>query len=126
MALLKGLFHPNRLGLGVKSVVSIFQREMETLLTGILNVAVFLDDIAVRGPNHAARRENVREVLRRLSSTGLLVNEEKPVRLASQVIYLGLYILAATVRTTSEKAKAVQDAPEPRNLSEPKVYLGLL
>ena len=122
----KGLFRPNRLGFGVKSAVSIFQREMETLLSGIPNVAVFLDDIAVTGPNPAAHRENVREVLRRLSSAGLRVNEEKSVWLASEVTYLGFCISADGIRTTPEKTKAVQDAPEPRNLSELKAYLGLL
>ena len=38
----KGLFRPNRLGFVMKGAISIFQRERETLLSGILNVAVFL------------------------------------------------------------------------------------
>ena len=122
----KGLFRPNRLAFGVKSAVSIFQREMETLLSGIPNVAVFLDDIAVTGPNPVAHRENVREVLRRLNSAGLRVNEEKSVWLAAEVKYLGFSISAAGVRTTAEKTAAVQEAPEPRNLSELKAYMGLL
>ena len=122
----KGLFRPNRLGFGVKSAVSIFQREMETLLSGIPNVAVFLDDIAVTGPDPAAHQANVREVLRRLSSAGLRVNGDKSVWLAEEVTYLGFCISAAGVRATSEKTKAVQDAPEPRNLPELKAYLGLL
>ena len=122
----KGLYRPNRLCYGVKSAVSIFQREMETLLAGIPNVAVFLDDIAVTGSSPASHRANVREVLRRLSSAGLRVNEEKSVWLANEVNYLGFRISAAGVQTTAEKTRAVLDAPEPCNLGELWAYLGMI
>ena len=121
----KGLFRPNRLPMGVKSAVAIFQREMETLLAGIPNVAVFLDDIAITGHSSVQHRQNVREVLNRLSAAGLRVNE-KSVWVSHQVYYLGFCISAAGVHTSPEKTRAVNDAPQPQNISQLRAYIGLL
>ena len=122
----KGLFRPNRLSMGVKSAVAIFQREMEVLLAGIPNVAVFLDDIAVTGHSTAQHRQNVREVLKRLHAAGLRVNEEKSVWVSDEVCYLGFRVSAAGVHTLPEKTRAVNDAPPPQNISQLRAYLGLL
>ena len=122
----KGLFRPNRLSMGVKSAVAIFQREMETLLAGIPNVAVFLDDIAITGHSTAQHRQNVREVLKRLNAAGLRVNEQKSVWVSDQVYYLGFCISAAGVHTSPEKTRAVNGAPQPQNVSQLRAYLGLL
>ena len=45
----KGLFIYNRLPYGVSSAPGIFQRTVETLLQGIPNVLIYLDDILVSG-----------------------------------------------------------------------------
>ena len=122
----KGLFRPTRLCYGVKSAVSIFQREIETLLSGIPSTAVYLDDICVTGSCPAEHIRNVRLVLERLARAGLKVNQDKCVWLADQVEYLGYSISAAGVQPTSEKSRAVLDAPEPTNLRQLRSYLGML
>ena len=94
-------------------------------LTGIPNVAAFLDDIAVTGYVEK-HRQNVQEVLRRISSAGLLVNADKSVWLADEVNYLGFRSSSAGVQTTSERTRAVREAPEPCNLSDLRAYLGML
>lgn len=43
----RGLFCYNRLPFGVSSAPAIFQRTMETILTGIPGVQVYLDDVLV-------------------------------------------------------------------------------
>ena len=45
----KGLFAYNRLPFGVSSAPGIFQRTIESLLKGIPNVLVYLDDILIMG-----------------------------------------------------------------------------
>ena len=122
----KGLFRPTRLCYGVKSAVSIFQREMDTLLSGIPSTAVYLDDICVTGSCPAEHIRNVRLVLERLARAGLKVNQDKCVWLADQVEYLGYSISAAGVQPTPEKSRAVLDAPEPTNLRQLRSYLGML
>ena len=99
----KGLFQPTRLCYGVKSAVSIFQREIETLLSGIPNTAVYLDDICVTGPSPSEHLRNVRQVLERLACAGLKVNRDKCVWLADQVDYLGYSIGRRSATNSREK-----------------------
>ena len=122
----KGLFQPTRLCYGVKSAVSIFQREMETLLSGIPNTAVYLDDICVTGSSAAEHLCNVRLVLERLAGAGLKVNRQKCVWLADRVSYLGFSISAAGVQPSPERSRAILDAPEPTSLRQLRSYLGML
>ena len=45
----KGLYQYTRLPFGISSAPAIFQRVMETLLQGIPNVSIYIDDILVTG-----------------------------------------------------------------------------
>ncbi len=45
----RGLFRNNRLPFGVSSSPGIFQRAMESLLQGIPNIVIYLDDILIAG-----------------------------------------------------------------------------
>ena len=47
--IVKGLYQYTRLPFGIASAPSIFQRTMETILQGIPNVSVYIDDILVTG-----------------------------------------------------------------------------
>ena len=53
---------------------------------------------AVTGPTPEKHRQNVKEVLRRLSSANLRVNADKSVWLADEVTYLGFRISSAGVQ----------------------------
>ena len=66
------------------------------------------------------------EVLKRLESAGLRLETDQCVFLAPSVIYLGYRIDAQGIHPVTEKVKAIQDAPQPRNVTELKSYLGLL
>jgi len=67
----RGLFQYNRLPFGVSSAPGIFQRVMESLLSGVPNVVVYLDDILVTGPTEEEHLAALEEVLRRLQAAGL-------------------------------------------------------
>ena len=66
------------------------------------------------------------ETLQRLKEAGLRLKKEKCVFLAPSVEYLGHRIDAQGLHPTLEKVRAVQEAPQPMNVSELKSYLGLL
>lgn len=122
----KGLFTYNRLPFGVASAPAIFQRTMEGLLQGIPGVVVYLDDILVTGVNQDCHLETLEEVLTRLKEAGLRLKRGKCVFLADEVEYLGHRVDAQGLHPTGAKVRAIDEAPEPRNVTELKAYLGLL
>ena len=78
----RGLFEYTRLPFGVSSAPGIFQRVMESLLRGIINVVVYLDDILITGPDDETHLATLEAVLKRLSEAGLRARKEKCVFLA--------------------------------------------
>ena len=72
----RGLFQYNRLPFGISSAPGIFQRVMESLLSGIPGVVVYLDDILVTGPTEEEHLATLDKVLQRLSEAGLRLRKE--------------------------------------------------
>jgi len=122
----KGLFRYTRLPFGVSAAPAIFQRTMDCLLQDIPQVAVFQDDILVTGDSDESHISHLREVLRRLDAEGFRLRKEKCEYMLPEVTYLGHRITADGIQPTSDKVKAVQDAPTPKNASELKSFLGLI
>ena len=122
----RGLFQYNRLPYGVSSAPGIFQRTMETLLQGIQSVVVYIDDILITGATEEEHLQALDEVLHRLERAGLRLNKTKCVLMASSVTYLGHRIDQYGLHPLADKVRAVQEAPEPRNVTELKSYLGIL
>ena len=122
----KGLFRYNRLPFGIASAPGIFQRTMENLLRGIPRVAVYLDDILISGETEEAHLKTLDQVLERLEKAGLKLKEGKCSFLSSSVVYLGHRIDEHGLSPTQAKVEAVLAAPEPKNVTALKAYLGLL
>ncbi len=112
----KGLFRYNRLPFGISSAPGIFQRTMESLLQNIPAVVVYTDDILVTGTLDKGAN----------SSACLWLKQNRCMFMAESVVNLGHRIDQEGLHSTEGKVKAVQDAPEPRNVAEVRFYLGLL
>lgn len=122
----RGLFRYNRLPYGISSAPGIFQRTIETLLQGIPNVVVYLDDILITGPTDQEHLGTLEKVLTRMEQAGLRLKKSKCVFMVDSVTYLGHRIDENGLHPIAKKLKAVQCAPKPSNISELKSYLGLL
>ena len=99
---------------------------MESILSGIPKVVVYIDDILVTGPNEDTHLEALEEVLKRLAAAGLRLKRDKCIFMAQSVVYLGHKIDTEGLHPVPDKVRTVQEAPEPRNVSELKSYIGLL
>ena len=122
----KGLFRYTRLPFGISSAPGIFQQTMESLLQDIPSVVVYIDDILIRGASEEEHLGNLEQVLSRLEAAGLRLKKNKCTLMAESVTYLGHRIDKDGLHPTQEKVEAVQNAPTPKNVSELKLYLGLL
>ena len=122
----KGLYQYNRLPFGVASAPAIFQRCMDTLLQGLPGVSVYLDDVLVTGASVEEHLCNLDKVLGKLRAAGLRLNKSKCKFVSSQVEFLGHIIDENGLHPTDDKIKAIHEAPQPRNVSELKSFLGLI
>lgn len=99
---------------------------MESLLSDIPGVVMYIDNILITGRTDEEHLEALEEVLRRLQKAELRAKKPKCVFMADGVVYLGDRIDAQGLHPLPEKVEAVTNAPKPRNVTELKSYLGLL
>ena len=117
----KGLFRYNRLPFGVASAPAI-----EGILQGIPYVCVYIDDIQVTGKSEEEHLQTVDEVLLRLEAAGLRLKRDKCTFMLPSVEYLGHTISAEGLQPTTEKVRAIVEAPAPQNVSQLRSFLGLV
>ena len=99
---------------------------MESLLSGIQGVVVYIDDVLVTGKTEAEHLTALDEALSRMREAGLRLRKDKCVFLAPSVVYLGHRIDEQGLHPVAKKLQALQEALRPTNVSELKSYLGLL
>lgn len=122
----KGLFQYHRLPFGISAAPSIFQRIIENLLRDLPGVTVYLDDILISGATLSEHLANLELVLQRLQDAGLTLHRDKCAFALSSVEYLGHTIDGNGLHPSPRKIKAIQEAPEPKNLTELRSFVGLL
>ncbi|XP_020898619.1 uncharacterized protein K02A2.6, partial [Exaiptasia diaphana] len=121
-----GLFQYNRLPFGISSATAIFQRTIESLLQGIENTAVYIDDIILTGKNDKEHMDTLDQVLKGLEDAGLRLKRSKCIFMAEEVTCLGHRIDKAGIHPVPDKVEAIANARRPTNVGELKSFLGLL
>ena len=111
----RGLFHFNRLPFGILSAPGIFQRAMDSPLSGIPGVIVYLDDILISGVSEDDHLHTLKVVLERLQSAGLHLKQDKCKFLVPSISYLGHKIDAEGLHPLSDKIKAITKCLSPKN-----------
>ena len=91
---------------------------MENLLRGSQGVCIYLDDILIAGSTTEEHLRHLDHVLQILETAGLRLNKLKCAFMLSKIEYLGHVIDESGLHPTQEKVKAIQEAPEPKNLAE--------
>ena len=114
------------LTIGYRLEFYLLQESFNALLKGIPNVLVYLDDILITGPTQGQHMKNLHAVFNCFRQAGLRLKKQKCRFLAKSVEYLRFTIDQQGVHPSEGKAKAIKSAPNPKNLTELKAYLGLL
>ena len=122
----KGLYQYTHLPFGVSSAPAIFQRMMEGLLQGIINVSVYLDDILIAGKMEQDHLTILEKILSRLQNAGIRLKHSKCAFMLSSIDYLGHRISADGLQPTKEKMRAISEAPSPQNVTQLRSFLGVV
>ena len=104
----------------------LFLKNNGNLLQGIPQVCVYIDDILVTGKSTEEHLKNLEEVLSRLRNAGMRLKKSKCAFLLPQVKYLGHQISEKGLQPTTQKLRAIVEAPAPHNVSQLKSFLGMI
>ena len=100
---------------------------MESLLQGILQVVVRIDDILVTGKTRHDHLKHLKEVLARLDKAGIHRNLKKCVFFKEKrFIWDIACINRSGIQPVKGKVRAIHEAPAPTNIKELQAFLGML
>ncbi len=98
---------------------------METVVNGISNVIVYIDDLLVHSATHEEHLAMLSQVLKRLVQYKIKLNLQKCIFGSKEVSYLGFRLTEEGIKPGTDKLKAVKNAPPPSNVHEVRQFLGL-
>jgi len=115
------------LPMGLCNAPGTFMQLMNTVFADMLDKSVlcFLDDILIFSRTEEEHERHIREVLTRLRKEQLYVKMSKCAFMQREVGFLGHRIGADGLRVAPDKIGAVQQWPQPKNVSDVRSFLGL-
>lgn len=122
----KGLLSPRRLCFGVKTAPSIFQATMDKILSGIPRVFCYVDDILIATNTVEEQLDILEKVFQRFEKHNVQLNRSKCQFFKGEIKYLGHLLGQQGIKPLQSKVEAIQKAPQPKNVSELKSFLGMI
>jgi hypothetical protein len=122
-----GHFEYTVLPMGLCNAPGTFMQLMNQTFADMLdkNVLCFLDDVLVFSRTEEEHLRHLRTVLTRLRDQDLHVKMSKCSFMQSEVSFLGHRIGEDGLRVAPDKISAVQQWPQPRNVSDVRAFTGL-
>lgn len=122
----RGLYRMNRLQMGMKNSSSIFQRVMETMLSGLKGLLIYQDDIAIFAETRAALEKRLNAVRVRLQEKKVTINESKSIEYCDKLTFLGFVISEEGISPDGRLVQKINAMKRPSNATELQRFLGLV
>lgn len=119
-----GRYYFQRLPFGIPSAPEHFQRRMTQILEGIPGVVCHMDDILVTGATLSEHDRRLEEVLSRLKTAGVTLNEKCEFAKTS-VKFLGHILSENGIQPEPERVKAIVDFPITCTVTEVHQFIGM-
>ncbi|XP_058803413.1 uncharacterized protein LOC131671184 [Phymastichus coffea] len=112
---------------GLMNAPATFQRMINALLRGLLNVEmlVYLDEVIVYAKNLHEYEVKVGKLFGKLSNAGLVLQPNKVNFLCREVKFLGYIVSARGVEPDPKLVEAVKKFPKPNGVKSIRSFLGL-
>ncbi len=111
--------------MGLLGCPASFQRLMETVVNGLTNVIVYIDDLLVHSATHPEHITALDQVLQQLVQHHIKINLQKCFFGSKEVSYLGFWLTKQSILPGTDKLKSVKNTPPPANVHEVRQFLGL-
>jgi len=120
-----GLFEYRVLPFGLRNAPTTFQFIMESVLRGVPNLVVYIDDITVYGKNTAELIAALEAVFQRLRTANLHLKRSKCLFGAKSIQFLGHLVSAEGVAPDPALVSHIQRCRAPTSVSEVQSFNGL-
>ncbi|TFY51092.1 hypothetical protein EVJ58_g10744 [Rhodofomes roseus] len=112
---------------GLVNAPATFQNMMNDILRNFLDrfVMVYLDDIIIYSQTWEQHCNDVEQVLRCLADQDLVLNEDKCIWGARELVYLGHIVSGEGIRPNPDKISAVLSWPRPQTITQVRGFLNL-
>jgi hypothetical protein len=120
-----GQFQWDTSPMGLLGCPASFQRLMETVVNGLANVIMYIDDLLVHSASHPKHIIALDQVLQRLVQHRIKINLQKCFFGSKEVSYLGFRLMEQGILPVTDKLKSVRNTPPPANVHEVRQFLGL-
>ena len=121
-----GRYRFKRLPFGIHSASVVFQVEIASIIADIPGCANSQDDIIVWGTTKQEHDHRLRDVLTRIRSSGLKLNQSKCVFAAESLTFLGHTLSADGVKPDFLKVEAIVNMPLPESKGDLQRFLGMV
>lgn len=118
------LYRYKRLLFGVNMATEKFQQIVWQVIKDCRRAYNLHDDLRVVGADDKEHDENLERVMRKLEESGLTLNYEKCEIGVSSMVNMGDILSGEGLRLSSDRVKAIVEAPAPQNLIEVRNLLG--
>ena len=115
-----------RLPFGISSAPEIFQRTMQNILQGEDQFICFYDDVLVFGETQEGHDRALQSSMEKTIQAGLKLNREKCTFSQTEIEFLGHIVSAEGIRPNPKKVKAIEDMPDPTDITELRRMLGMI
>ena len=121
-----GLYRYTRLPFGGASSPAIFQKIMDSVMSGLQGVGGILDDLIITGSNDERHLSNMESALERMSDMGIKLKKEKCVFMKPTVEYFTFVVDRDGIHQSPCKVQAIREVQVPENPTELKSFLGMV
>ena len=120
-----GRYQFNRLPFGISSASEVFQRTISAILGDMDGIICHMDDILIHASDAETHNKQVRIVMQKLQKAGLTLNEKCEFSKDS-IKFLGHIIDGNGIHIDPEKVTAINNFPQPNNVTELQRLMGML
>ena len=120
-----GLYRYKRLVPGLKSSSAIFQKAMETILSGVESIVIYQDDILIGARSKDELDHKAKEVIALLTSAGMSINLSKSILNARELTFLGFRVSGRGISPDPALVRKILDVQRPESRKQLETFLGI-
>ena len=106
-----GLFEYLRMPFGLRNASQTFQRHIDIILSGLSNMAAYIDHIVIASPDETSHQQHLSDTLSRYNANHLKLKLTKCKVFQSSVEFLGHTVSQNGISPLPERIKAITNFP---------------